>query len=427
MQKISISVVAILAILAGANYYTSNKAEVEFNKAIDMAKQAGITIENEIYNKGFFSSAASFIASKNEIKTEINADIKSDIFTFLSQNPLAKISVKALDETTKSLARSTLGSDEMFEIFYKQSISGDKNLKFSLKNADFKESDNEIKSSGFWGEINLNSDKFVKDATLNIDNLLLKSPEFKAQIIGLNAKTIAKTDINLAQFFNEIAPYESHANGKQISIETNEAKAELNGLKYDGQTAQNGDLLGGDDVLKFENFIINGVKFNDIKISSNVQNLSVSGLNAVLLKLNDPALLNDENSFENFGLKVRDDLATIIAKNPKFGTKIEAKNYQNANMTFKLDFGFDGFNGKINDDFNPIKYANFGGFLEFSPNLNEFFAQIPAFAILAGMFNELFVSEANAQKMAFRLDKNTEDLVFNDKISLKEILGAFSY
>lgn len=392
MKKIAIFLSFVLAIVGGTNFYFGIFAEKEYKKIVENLKTNGIEISNFNYEKSFFESKASFdgryILKENNINFSVKSDILHNFFKIHSTSYINNVNYARIFK-----------QPNFAKIIFDKTLFSKENFKFYLtdiKNDDFKLQDAKIDFDA--------NDLNIKNLTLNIKNFSFKSDDSDISLNDLTYHIKFLNPIKLQEIMSKIDDQNVNFTLDNLEILSDDLNFKIENLK------SNASVKTKEQKLNFEdNYTIQKIQLWDNEILDTKFNIELLNVDKISMQ-NLYKNLTDENQIlenfkkifsENIIFNVK-NLSFLNANNEKFALNLNIQTPKIAQDTQIFEFI-----SKITDN------------LKLSGEIKTNFSNIFDLNV-----DRIFIDQNGMKISKFKYDPQKFSIIFNDEISLNEILDS---
>ncbi|MGG7048124.1 MULTISPECIES: DUF945 family protein [unclassified Campylobacter] len=449
MKKIFISIAIAAVLLAGGNYFVSQKVKQSYKNTLkNLQAMEGISISNDTYERGFLNSKASFDMELDQkvlpildesfsesdtsktLKINIKSDISNNLFSlingFKSSSSIAILNIRAQEKL-----KEVFGSNIIATAHAKSSIFDSKqDISINLKDISFKQELSELKTQGVKLDIatdrtKLSSGAFSFDKILfsqESDNFIENS--IKIELEKLNYDLTHKEPIEFKEIEYNLAPYIYDASIENIKITESGKEVLFYDMKANGNSSY-GDtgktLFNSKDILSISKINVAGVEFKEFAIKMDIKNLHIQSFKKII----DVYSSLSEDEYEVNYEKLTPIFFELSKAKPELNlNEFSVKNAASNKLNITTNFALKESSKDINSLMDAIK---FDGVLSIEPNIASFLSQFPDIAGFGMILEQLQIlkTEKDMQKMTFRFEPKEQDIIINEEQRLGNLLGGF--
>ncbi|MGG7073356.1 DUF945 family protein [Campylobacter sp. 9BO] len=449
MKKIFISIAIAAVLLAGGNYFVSQKVKQSYKNTLkNLQAMEGISISNDTYERGFLNSKASFDMELDQkvlpildesfsesdtsktLKINIKSDISNNLFSlingFKSSSSIAILNIRAQEKL-----KEVFGSNIIATAHAKSSIFDSKqDISINLKDISFKQELSELKTQGVKLDIatdrtKLSSGAFSFDKILfsqESDNFIENS--IKIELEKLNYDLTYKEPIEFKEIEYNLAPYIYDASIENIKITESGKEVLFYDMKANGNSSY-GDtgktLFNSKDILSISKINVAGVEFKEFAIKMDIKNLHIQSFKKII----DVYSSLSEDEYEVNYEKLTPIFFELSKAKPELNlNEFSVKNAASNKLNITTNFALKESSKDINSLMDAIK---FDGVLSIEPNIGNFLSQFPDIAGFSMILEQLQIlkTEKDMQKMTFRFEPKEQDIIINEEQRLGNLLGGF--
>lgn len=388
MKKLSIFLFLIILIAICGNFCLGILAQKEYEEMIDELKSQFI-ITDINYNKTFFGANANFKAKIKDINFEVESKIYHDFIGVKSINFVKiKNSEDIFDLTGGKIILSENLLNNNFVEFHFDDIE---NSKIKLKDAKI--------------YINSKKDKLL-DLSVKMKEFMISLDSSFINLQNFDYKVAYKKPLNFKKFTEELTKIndvKSNLSIKNIIMHLNEEDEEfeflMNNFKAQSDVTTKDENLTFNDKYFAKNMTILDDNFSNIKLNTKISNVDKNALENII-NYNEEKLMQQFEKIIKNGIEINvNDLEFFNEKGKKF----------NLNLTLKIP--------KIKNSQSLFKL------MEILSKELEFHGEIKTnFDDLDKKFERIFVENGENKISNFKYKPKTATIMFNDKISLSEVL-----
>lgn len=388
MKKLSIFLFLIILIAICGNFCLGILVQKEYEEMIDELKSQFI-ITDINYNKTFFGANANFKAKIKDINFEVESKIYHDFIGVKSINFVKiKNSEDIFDLTGGKIILSENLLNNNFVEFHFDDIE---NSKIKLKDAKI--------------YINSKKDKLL-DLSVKMKEFMISLDSSFINLQNFDYKVAYKKPLNFKKFTEELTKIndvKSNLSIKNIIMHLNEEDEEfeflMNNFKAQSDVTTKDENLTFNDKYFAKNMTILDDNFSNIKLNTKISNVDKNALENII-NYNEEKLMQQFEKIIKNGIEINvNDLEFFNEKGKKF----------NLNLTLKIP--------KIKNSQSLFKL------MEILSKELEFHGEIKTnFDDLDKKFERIFVENGENKISNFKYEPKTATIMFNDEISLSEVL-----
>jgi|GEM_PF-2562892 hypothetical protein len=435
-----IIIVGIFAGLKAVQWSIKNK----YLQTIQILNSNDIYVKNEKISSGFFESNGSFeviiksdglkAGMKAALGLDANEDIKDiellvtnviahgikNIFNGIEAsgevevlNEPYKTNIKNIFNTNKPITFSVLGKN-----------NGNKDVRILLKDIDLQKDDVKINVSDLALKLKLNGNRQVLNAGISNNVIKIFSGSTKIIVDNLNLDTSYKNPIEISNIMHNIVDTDNSFKLNDLHISIDGEDIDIKNWNDKTSCRVNDKFISCNLESSIGSINIDGTKFDSFKADVIVENIDKKAIKDLA---NNQPLNNDQSNQILFGIL-------------KSGLKIKYndvsfKNIDGKNLRLKLQLEFDKI-GELPVDIFSIsmlntlsRNLNLQGNIKLDTSPAKFFIpnqpQITDIADSIMIKNGIFIQNTNNYETNFYYNKRTQDIIFNDRISLQTVILSF--
>ena len=435
MKKLLISLVILAAVVFGGLKFNANKVEEKYNEALSLFKANGMDVKNSVFDGGLLKSHANYdvTLSKSymnelvslgeeygmpeDITMKIDMDISHGFASLLGKFDITG-DIEYLNDPYKNLVKEIFDTSKPIKLHASGALSGDKNFVFELAGVQKEKDGNKINLAKSFLKFTINGDKKITGASFSNDLIDFTGKEsiaIKVKNIDYDMKyeTPIEPKMISKAFVNSIYKFELGG----IDVSLGAEALQIGKITSDSKLTVLSDTLTQDDTSTIEKIKYANFEFKDFLIKSKVANLDKSAFEDII---------NARGTPEEQLMVAMQALDKFIKKAPKL--TFENLNFKNAAgksyvSNFEISIDPDGLDSQ--NLFQNISTAiNFSGKIELDTTPGEFIfgngqekEGIDAMLVNGG----LFIKNGGKYVTIFKYNKRTQDLIFNENLSLKSL------
>ncbi len=420
MKKIIAILVVLVLAFFGGSFYLSSQTQKYFDRYLGIiSKTDGVSIERNSFDKGLFSS-------KDELELKISKKIvaqslgteeslgfsdilllvKSDIKHSLFSGVESKSKVEIIGENEKFI-KKFFGSNHIADIISSKALIGDIKTQINIKDIDFKEDENTLKSKNVRLTFLSDDENNLANMGIGLDELSFSEyrNHIKIEHIKYLYKPIKALDVK--SFFTKLVEGSCNFSIDKISLEDGRAKANISKFSSSSTFMQekNAEFLSNKNMINIEKIYGDEISFKDINLDFRIHHLHVKSVNEFLayIRESDPSLASLEQ-IGRLGEKILSYKPTLFLQD------LSLKNDKDK----KARLHFQASAKEVSLDGLSLK-----GQLSLDTTLSEFFYQAQGFkSILDGGQDTFFTNKNGKYILDFRYDKDKKDIIINDTLTL---------
>ena len=433
MKKLLISLVILAAVVFGGLKFNANKVEEKYNEALILIKTNGIDVKNSVFESGLLKSHANYevIFSKKRInelmalgeeygapediaiKIDMNIshgfagllgkfDVVGDA-EFLSE-PYKKFMIEAFDSVKPINSSGTSG--------------GDKKIVFELAGVQKELDGNKVNLAKSFLIFDINGEKKIAGVSFTNDFVDFAGKEgvaMRIKNIGYDVKYETPIEPKMISKALVNSNYKFELGGIDVSSGTE--TLQIGKITSDSKLTVLSDTLTQDDTSTIEKIKYAKYEFKDFLIKTKFANLDKGAFEDIINAKGEPeaqlaAIMQaldkfikraPKLTFENFNFKNAAGKSYVS----NFEFSIDADGIDSQNLLDNIPAAIN-FSGKIELDTTPGEFI-FGG--------GEEKEGINAMLVNGGLFKE----NGGKYVTIFKYNKRTQDLIFNENLSLKSL------
>ena len=436
MKKLLIVLVIIAAVVFGGLKFNANKVEEKYNEALSLIKVNGMEVKNSVFEGGLLKSHANYdvVLSKgyiNEIISlgeeygapedltiKIDMNISHGFDSLLGKFEVAG-DAEFLNDPYKNFIKEIFDTTRPIKFHADGASGGDKKFVFELVGVQKEQDGNKLNLAKSFLNFDINGEKKITGATFVNDFIDFASKQgvaIKIKNIDYDVKYETPIEPKMISKALVNSTYKFELGG--IDVISGAEALQIGKIASDSKLTVLSDTLTQDDTSTIEKIKYGKYEFKDFLIKTKFSNLDKGAFEDIINAKGEPEA----------------QLATIMQALDKFIKRAPKLTFDNLNFknaagksyvsNFEISIDPDGidsqnlleniptainFSGKIELDTTP------GGFVFGSGEKKE---GIDAMLVNGG----LFIENGGKYVTIFKYNKRTQDLIFNENLSLKSLL-----
>ncbi|MFC2345944.1 DUF945 family protein [Campylobacter sp.] len=436
MKKLLIVLVIIAAVVFGGLKFNANKVEEKYNEALSLIKVNGMEVKNSVFEGGLLKSHANYdvVLSKgyiNEIISlgeeygapedltiKIDMNISHGFDSLLGKFEVAG-DAEFLNDPYKNFIKEIFDTTRPIKFHADGASGGDKKFVFELVGVQKEQDGNKLNLAKSFLNFDINGEKKITGATFVNDFIDFASKQgvaIKIKNIDYDVKYETPIEPKMISKALVNSTYKFELGG--IDVISGVEALQIGKIASDSKLTVLSDTLTQDDTSTIEKIKYGKYEFKDFLIKTKFSNLDKGAFEDIINAKGEPEA----------------QLATIMQALDKFIKRAPKLTFDNLNFknaagksyvsNFEISIDPDGidsqnlleniptainFSGKIELDTTP------GGFVFGSSEEKEW---IDAMLVNGG----LFIENGGKYVTIFKYNKRTQDLIFNENLSLKSLL-----
>ena len=436
MKKLLIVLVIIAGVVFGGLKFNANKVEEKYNEALNLIKANGMEVKNSVFEGGLLKSHANYdvVLSKNyinelvslgeeygapeDLMIKIDMNISHGFDSLLGKFEVAG-DAEFLNDPYKNFIKEIFDTTRPIKFHADGASGGDKKFVFELVGVQKEQDGNKLNLAKSFLNFDINGEKKITGVSFVNDFIDFASKQgvaIKIKNIDYDVKyetpiepnTISKALVNSAYKF-ELG---------SIDVISGAEALQIGKITSDSKLTVLSDTLTQDDTSTIEKIKYGKYEFKDFLIKTKFSNLDKGAFEDIINAKGEP---------EAQLAAIMQALDKFIKRAPKL--TFENFNFKNAagksyisNFEFSIDP--DGIDSQNFLDNIPTA-INFSGKIELDATPGEFIfgsgeekEEIDAMLVNGG----LFIENGGKYVTIFKYNKRTQDLIFNENLSLKSLL-----
>ena len=435
MKKLLIVLVIIAGVVFGGLKFNANKVEEKYNEALNLIKASGMEVKNSVFEGGLLKSHANYdvVLSKgyiNEIISlgeeygapedlaiKIDMNISHGFDSLLGKFEVAG-DAEFLNDPYKNFIKEIFDTTRPIKFHADGASGGDKKFVFELVGVQKEQDGNKLNLAKSFLNFDLNGEKKITGATFVNDFIDFASKQGVAIKIKnidydvkyetpIEPKMISKALVNSTYKF-ELGGIDVISGAEALQIGKITSNSKLTVLS---------DTLTQDDTSTIEKIKYGKYEFKDFLIKTKFANLDKGAFEDIINAKGEPeaqlaAIMQALDKFIKRAPKLTFD--NLNFKNAagksyvsNFEISIDPDGIDTQNLLENIPTAIN-FSGKIELDTTP------GGFIFGNGEEKE---GIDAMLVNGGLFKE----NGGKYVTIFKYNKRTQDLIFNENLSLKSL------
>lgn len=442
MKKILISIVVIAALIFGGLKFYTSKIGSKFYSSLDAVRSVdGIRIENEKFNGELFASSGTFdlVIKKDKINNylaltqedgldedlvlKVSANISHGVSNLL--NGIETVGdVEMGSESLKKISNEIFNTAKPIKFKVLEKTSGEKDARFELAKIDKEVDGVKLQVADTFMDIKFDGSYKILENQISNDLIKIVDPSFDAKVekLSYNSKYEKPLDISSMVNYN-LVNASAKTDIKKISFGVLDNAFEINELASDTRLVVQGETISQIDKSKIGSFKYAGGELKEILIDTKVENIDKKALEDIIN--------SQTKDSEIYFKEIEAAAKKIMQKGPKIVfEKLNFKNSDNKNYMSNLEISLDPSNveGEFFEPFYLMRILNFKGDISMDTTPGEFFfknlKEQKDMADQALLDSGVFVKTGDNYESKFNYNKRTQDIIFNNKISLKTFLAT---
>ena len=436
MKKVLIVLVIIAAVVFGGLKFNANKVEEKYNEALNLIKASGMEVKNSVFEGGLLKSHANYdvVLSKgyiNEIISlgeeygapedlaiKIDMNISHGFDSLLGKFEVAG-DAEFLNDPYKNFIKEIFDTTRPIKFHADGASGGDKKFVFELVGVQKEQDGNKLNLAKSFLNFDLNGEKKITGATFVNDFIDFASKQGVAiKIKNIDYDVKYETPIEPKMISKALVNSTYKFELGSIDVISGAEALQIGKIASDSKLTVISDTLTQDDTSTIEKIKYGKYEFKDFLIKTKFANLDKGAFEDIINAKGEPeaqlaAIMQALDKFIKRAPKLTFD--NLNFKNAagksyvsNFEISIDPDGIDTQNLLENIPAAIN-FSGKIELDTTPGEFI-FGG--------GEEKEGINAMLVNGGLFKE----NGGKYVTIFKYNKRTQDLIFNENLSLKSLL-----
>ncbi|MDO5046667.1 DUF945 family protein [Campylobacter sp.] len=442
MKKIVVTVVVLIAIVLGGIKFYASKVESKFHDTIaGLESFEFVKVENKTYSGGLFKSDAKFdlmfkkdsinkylgLSDEDGLKEDIKVKIVSNIahgISNLTKGIEIIGDVEFDNKNLRDMSNELFATEKPIKFKIVDSMSGDKNARFELSKIDKKIDDAKLDLASTFLDLKLDGSYRILENKISSDFIGANSGELNVKIENLSydakyEKPIGIQNLIKYNFVNTSAK----TNIKKMSLDAMQNSFHVDDVAIDTKLTVDNDTISQIDNIRVDKFAYKGNEIRGVLIDTKVENIDKKALEEILN--------SDTKDSEIYFTQMENVFKKVLKRGPKVVfERLNFKNSDNKNYLSNLEISLDGSSQE--SDFlsigNIMRLLNLKGEISIDTTPGEFFfknlEEQKSMIDQSLLDSGVFVKTGDNYESKFSYNKRTQDIIFNNKISLKTFLST---
>jgi len=435
MKKLLISLMILAAVVFGGLKFNANKVEEKYNEALSLIKTNGIDVKNSVFESGLLKSHANYevIFSKKhinelmalgeeygapeDIAIKIDMNISHGFAGLLGKFEVAG-DAEFLNDPYKNFIKEIFDTTRPIKFHADGASGGDKKFVFELVGVQKEQDGNKLNLAKSFLNFDINGEKKITGATFVNDFIDFASKQgvaIKIKNIDYDVKYETPIEPKMISKALVNSTYKFELGG--IDVISGAEALQIGKIASDSKLTVLSDTLTQDDTSTIEKIKYGKYEFKDFLIKTKFSNLDKGAFEDIINAKGEPeaqlaAIMQALDKFIKRAPKLTFD--NLNFKNAagksyvsNFEISIDPDGIDSQNLLENIPTAIN-FSGKIELDTTP------GGFVFGSSEEKE---GINAMLVNGGLFKE----NGGKYVTIFKYNKRTQDLIFNENLSLKSL------
>ena len=436
MKKLLIVLVIIAGVVFGGLKFNANKVEEKYNEALNLIKANGMEVKNSVFEGGLLKSHANYdvVLSKgyiNEIISlgeeygapedlaiKIDMNISHGFDSLLGKFEVAG-DTEFLNDPYKNFIKEIFDTTKPIKFHADGASGGDKKFVFELVGVQKEQDGNKLNLAKSFLNFDINGEKKITGATFVNDFIDFASKQGVAiKIKNIDYDVKYKTPIEPKMISKALvnSTYKFELGG--IDVISGAEALQIGKITSNSKLTVLSDTLTQDDTSTIEKIKYGKYEFKDFLIKTKFANLDKGAFEDIINAKGEPEA----------------QLAAIMQALDKFIKRAPKLTFDNLNFknaagksyvsNFEISIDPDGIDTQNLLENIPTA-INFSGKIELDTTPGEFMfgngeerEGINAMLLNSGLFKE----NGGKYVTIFKYNKRTQDLIFNENLSLKSLL-----
>ncbi|WP_297939992.1 DUF945 family protein [uncultured Campylobacter sp.] len=435
MKKLLIVLVIIAGVVFGGLKFNANKVEEKYNEALNLIKANGMEVKNSVFEGGLLKSHANYdvVLSKNyinelvslgeeygapeDLAIKIDMNISHGFDSLLGKFEVAG-DAEFLNDPYKNFIKEIFDTTRPIKFHADGASGGDKKFVFELVGVQKEQDGNKLNLAKSFLNFDINGEKKITGATFVNDFIDFASKQgvaIKIKNIDYDVKYETPIEPNMISKALVNSAYKFELGG--IDVISGAEALQIGKIASDSKLTVLSDTLTQDDTSTIEKIKYGKYEFKDFLIKTKFSNLDKGAFEDIINAKGEP---------EAQLAAIMQALDKSIKRAPKL--TFENLNFKNAAgksyvSNFEISIDPDGIDSQNFLDNIPTA-INFSGKIELDTTPGEFIfgsgeekEGIDAMLVNGGLFKE----NGGKYVTIFKYNKRTQDLIFNENLSLKSL------
>lgn len=436
MKKLLIVLVIIAGVVFGGLKFNANKVEEKYNEALNLIKANGMEVKNSVFEGGLLKSHANYdvVLSKNyinelvslgeeygapeDLAIKIDINISHGFDSLLGKFELAG-DAEFLNDPYKNFIKEIFDTTKPIKFHADGASGGDKKFVFELVGVQKEQDGNKLNLAKSFLNFDINGEKKITGATFVNDFIDFASKQGVAiKIKNIDYDVKYKTPIEPKMISKALvnSTYKFELGG--IDVISGAEALQIGKITSNSKLTVLSDTLTQDDTSTIEKIKYGKYEFKDFLIKTKFANLDKGAFEDIINAKGEPEA----------------QLAAIMQALDKFIKRAPKLTFDNLNFknaagksyvsNFEISIDPDGIDTQNLLENIPTA-INFSGKIELDTTPGEFMfgngeerEGINAMLLNSGLFKE----NGGKYVTIFKYNKRTQDLIFNENLSLKSLL-----
>ena len=435
MKKLLIVLVIIAGVVFGGLKFNANKVEEKYNEALNLIKANGMEVKNSVFEGGLLKSHANYdvVLSKNyinelvslgeeygapeDLAIKIDINISHGFDSLLGKFELAG-DAEFLNDPYKNFIKEIFDTTKPIKFHADGASGGDKKFVFELVGVQKEQDGNKLNLAKSFLNFDINGEKKITGATFVNDFIDFASKQGVAiKIKNIDYDVKYKTPIEPKMISKALvnSTYKFELGG--IDVISGAEALQIGKITSNSKLTVLSDTLTQDDTSTIEKIKYGKYEFKDFLIKTKFANLDKGAFEDIINAKGEPEA----------------QLAAIMQALDKFIKRAPKLTFDNLNFknaagksyvsNFEISIDPDGIDTQNLLENIPTA-INFSGKIELDTTPGEFMfgngeerEGINAMLLNSGLFKE----NGGKYVTIFKYNKRTQDLIFNENLSLKSL------
>ncbi|WP_172197945.1 DUF945 family protein [Campylobacter sp. RM16188] len=441
MKKILIFVAVLAALIFGGLKFYSMKVEEKFYSVLNSIKSVeAVAVENEKFNAGFFASNGNFdvvikkdsinnlfaLNKEDGLKEDLKLKITSSISHGVSNliNGIETIGdVELASENLKDVSNKIFDTAKPLKFKVIEKIGGDKNARFELVKINKEVDGVKFNMADTFMDFKLDDAYKILQSKISNDFIKVNDDSMNITFEGIHYDVIYEKPLDMSSlanytFANDVAK----TNIKKIGLNFMQNSLDISDISSDTKLITDSQTIAQVDSTKIAKIKYDDIELVDFVIDTRVENIDKKSIEGIL----NSKAKDDELYFQ----ELQNMFQTILQRGPRLVfEKLNFKNSDNKTYESNLEISLDPSSGQdFSMMYSIMRILNLNGYIKIDTTPGEFLfknlqdqkAMIDQSLLDSGVF----VQNGNSYESKFNYNKRTQDIIFNNKISLKTFLAT---
>jgi len=435
MKKLLIVLVIIAGVVFGGLKFNANKVEEKYNEALNLIKANGMEVKNSVFEGGLLKSHANYdvVLSKNyinelvslgeeygapeDLMIKIDMNISHGFDSLLGKFEVAG-DAEFLNDPYKNFIKEIFDTTRPIKFHADGASGGDKKFVFELVGVQKEQDGNKLNLAKSFLNFDINGEKKIAGVSFVNDFIDFASKQgvaIKIKSIDYDVKYETPIEPNMISKALVNSAYKFELGG--IDVISGAEALQIGKITSDSKLTVLSDTLTQDDTSTIEKIKYGKYEFKDFLIKTKFSNLDKGAFEDIINAKGEP---------EAQLAAIMQALDKFIKRAPKL--TFENLNFKNAAgksyvSNFEISIDPDGIDSQNLLENIPTA-INFSGKIELDTTPGEFIfgggeekEGINAMLVNGGLFKE----NGGKYVTIFKYNKRTQDLIFNENLSLKSL------